>query len=101
MRIRNVPNRHTDGKSGNPALQKVLKRLEGVKASGAGWVALCPAHADHDPSLSIGLGQRGQVLLKCHAGCDTEEVLAELDLEWRDLFPARHGRKEGGTYQSL
>ncbi len=80
MRIRNVPKRNTDGTSGNPARQKVLKRLEGVKASGAGWVSLCPAHADHDPSLSIGLGQRGPVLLKVPDGSYTGEVLAEPDL---------------------
>ena len=34
-------------------LQDVLARLEGAKRSGDGWIALCPAHDDHRPSLSI------------------------------------------------
>lgn len=38
-------------------------------------MACCPAHDDRDPSLSIGTGKDGKVLLRCHAGCDQDEVI--------------------------
>jgi hypothetical protein len=51
-------------------LGRVLSRLEGVKQVGPGqWSACCPYHDDHKASLSVA---DGQVLLHCHAGCDTE-----------------------------
>ena len=37
----------------------------------------CPAHADRTPSLSIRQGDRG-ILVTCHAGCDSRDVLREL-----------------------
>jgi len=49
------------------------------------WTARCPSHADRHPSLSITQGERG-VLLKCWAGCRTEDVLAAMGLTLRDLF---------------
>ena len=55
--------------SSSPALDHVLAQLKGVRTSLHGWKACCPAHADREPSLSIGLGEQGQVLLKCFAGC--------------------------------
>ena len=33
----------------------------------SGWQALCPAHDDHDPSLSIDMGDDGRILLHCFA----------------------------------
>jgi hypothetical protein len=38
--------------------------------------------------LSIGEGDDGRVLLKCHAGCDHKQIVAALRLEERDLFDA-------------
>jgi hypothetical protein len=49
--------------------------------------AQCPAHDDHDPSLSIRRIE-GQSLIYCHAGCDTRDVLAALNLSMRDLYDA-------------
>jgi putative DNA primase/helicase len=40
--------------------------------------ALCPAHDDHEPSLSIGPGRTRAVLLKCWAGCSQDKVIATL-----------------------
>src|SRR5687767_4749189 len=34
------------------------------------WQARCPYHDDSEPSLSIGEGDKGKVLVTCHAGCD-------------------------------
>ncbi len=51
------------------------------------WLARCPAHDDSNPSLSISEGDQGQVLLKCHAGCGTEDIVSALGLSMGDLFP--------------
>ena len=69
-------------------VQLVLGLLERVKSTGEGkWSACCPSHADSHPSLSIAQGDGGQVLLKCHAGCTVKDIVEELDLTMRDLFP--------------
>jgi hypothetical protein len=62
------------------SLETVLSKLAGVRRSGAGWTARCPAHADHDPSLSVGVGHDGRLLLHCFGGCPFYSVLAALEL---------------------
>lgn len=71
----------------SPALEQVLSQLKGVRTSMRGWRACCPAHADRKPSLSIGLGEHGQVLLKCFAGCSLERIVEAMGLTMTDLFP--------------
>lgn len=66
-------------------LDELLDRLEGVRRAGNGYVAICPAHDDNEPSLGVTEGEEG-IVLKCHAGCETPDVLAALGLEWGDLF---------------
>ncbi|MBN1631069.1 MAG: AAA family ATPase [Thermoleophilia bacterium] len=80
--------------SGSSPIATVLDRLEGVKKSGQGYMARCPAHEDRRQSLSVSEGNDGRVLLCCHAGCETETILAALGLESRDLFA--EGREAGG-----
>jgi hypothetical protein len=60
-------------------LDDILSRLEGVEERGEGWVARCPAHDDDNPSLSIGRGRNGAVLLNCFGGCTFEEVMDALE----------------------
>lgn len=67
-------------------LQEILSRLHGVHGSGKQYTARCPAHDDHNASLSIGQGDDGKILLHCHAGCDVENILAALGLKKADLF---------------
>jgi hypothetical protein len=65
-----------------------------------GWKACCPAHGDRKPSLSIGLGEHGQVLLKCFAGCSLERIVESMGLSMTDLFPeatSAHDRQETTT----
>jgi len=57
--------------------ETIAKALGGRKAGG-GWMAHCPAHDDREPSLSISEGDDGKVLVRCHAGCDQERVIAAL-----------------------
>lgn len=40
--------------------------------------ALCPAHDDGDPSLSIGIGDNGRITWRCFAGCTRTRVRAAL-----------------------
>lgn len=51
-------------------LETLLSHLQGVRKSLHGQVACWPAHADRHPSLSIGVGKEGRILLTCHAGCE-------------------------------
>src|SRR5262245_54527723 len=66
---------------------RILARLDGVHRARRGWAARCPAHEDSTPSLSISLGDQGQVLLYCFAGCSLAHILHRLQLTVRDLYP--------------
>ena len=57
--------------------EDLAKALGGRKA-GATWMARCPAHDDRTPSLSIGEGEGGTVLMHCFAGCHQRDVIAAL-----------------------
>jgi putative DNA primase/helicase len=57
--------------------ETIAKALGGRKA-GSGWSARCPAHDDSTPSLSLRDTGDGKVLIRCHAGCDQDEVIAHL-----------------------
>ena len=41
------------------------------------WSACCPAHDDKPPSLIIFEGRRGAVKVRCVAGCEPIEIIAE------------------------
>jgi AAA domain len=69
-------------------LESVLSRLRGVRRSQHGWLACCPAHKDGEPSLSIGLGDEGHILLKCFAGCSLELIVGAMDMTVAELFPS-------------
>ncbi|MGB8297961.1 MAG: hypothetical protein WCG85_21265, partial [Polyangia bacterium] len=74
------------------SLSELLRALQPhkLRKTSSGWAACCPAHEDKRPSLSITEAANGNVLVKCHAGCRTEDVLAKLDLPMAVLF-ADHG----------
>jgi hypothetical protein len=74
-------------------VDEILGQLERVRKNKRGWMALCPAHEDSDPSLSIAEGDDGRVLLRCFAGCPTDRVCASLGLKLSDLFPDRGDRR--------
>ena len=64
----------------------ILQRLEGVKGRGGKYMARCPNHGDSTPSLSVSLGSDNKILLKCFAGCSTEDIVWSMGLEMKDLF---------------
>ncbi len=75
------------------SIEDILTRLPDVRKNGKGWMARCPAHDDNNASLSIGVGEGGQILLYCHAGCSFESVCTGLALTPRDLnLPRRSTR---------
>lgn len=65
-----------------------LLRADGrtVVKQGTGWVAQCPAHDDRNPSLSVGRGKDGRVLLHCHAGCSPRDILDGIGLDPQAMF---------------
>lgn len=63
-------------------------------------MATCPAHEDKNPSLSVD-NKQGRVMVHCHAGCQPDEVLAAIGLEFSDLFadePDKHRALRVRTY---
>ena len=74
---------------------RFLDLLDGLRRSGDGWSARCPAHEDRHNSLSVREGDDGKVLVHCFAGCTAEDIVAGLGLEMRDLFPPKDAGGRG------
>jgi len=68
-------------------IENVLSKLDNVKPTGDGWQATCPCHDDRNPSLSIAENEKGVVLLCDHGGCNTEDILYKIGLDYKDLYP--------------
>ncbi|MDP9982941.1 5S rRNA maturation endonuclease (ribonuclease M5) [Pseudarthrobacter oxydans] len=76
---------------------------KGLRLSSNGRKAQCPSHDDSNPSLAIDPAEKYHgVVLKCHAGCATEDVVSAIGLSMADLFdepPAKAaGRVEVARY---
>jgi hypothetical protein len=69
-------------------LSELLKHLSGVRKGGNGYVARCPSHDDKHQSLSL-TEDTGRILICCHAGCQTSDILDRLKLQFRDLYDKR------------
>ena len=68
-------------------IEDFLSRLEGVQSDGHdGWMAICPAHPDKNPSMHVNV-KNGKILIKCHAGCSTQDVVEAMGLKMKDLMP--------------
>lgn len=61
------------------------------------FCARCPAHQDRNPSLSVKEGDDGRVLLHCHAGCDSAEIVGAVGLRLADLFVSKQAAQEHET----
>jgi hypothetical protein len=75
-------------------VEKVLDRLQGARGSNGSWKALCPAHEDREPSLSVTEGDDGRALINCFAGCENADIVNALGLEMSDLFERRNGHNK-------
>ena len=67
-------------------LADILPLLQGVKQTGSGFTARCPAHDDKTASLSVKEGDGGRILFHCHAGCPADSVAAAIGLKLADLM---------------
>lgn len=87
------------------AYGQVLSRLRKVTRHSWGWKALCPAHDDQNQSLSIKVGDTGNLLCKCHAcGATIESIARAMGLELKEFFPpeeraSRNGSRMNGQQQ--
>ncbi|MFA5385592.1 MAG: hypothetical protein WC364_13235 [Eubacteriales bacterium] len=67
-----------------------LHRLNKVKQTKENhWEGCCPAHDDQTASLCVSTGSDGKILIKCQAGCTTEDVVSRMGLKMSDLFPEK------------
>lgn len=83
-------------------IKKILDHFKGVTRKGKGYMALCPAHNDHHPSLSIGFTEDGQrVLIHCFAGCATKDILKEAGLTMSDLYVAKQEPIQKQSIQTI
>lgn len=69
-------------------MKAFLNHLKHVKEQANGsYMACCPNHDDHNPSLSVGLSRDGKrILVHCFTGCPEEKILSSLGLKKSDLF---------------
>jgi putative DNA primase/helicase len=59
------------------AAAEIAARLGGAMRSGQWWRCRCPVHDSRGATLALRDGQRG-LIVKCWAGCDPREVLAQV-----------------------
>jgi hypothetical protein len=80
------------GSAVDRALAMVLDRLNGVEPEGRDYVALCPAHDDHNPSLGVFV--KGETIcVKCRSqGCDTRAILKAIGFVPTDLRSPFQGK---------
>lgn len=74
-----------------------LSAFSKVKRSGQDhrqYTALCPAHNDKSPSLSImdDTANSGRILLYCHAGCRCEDILSAVGKDWSAIMPEQESK---------
>lgn len=83
-----------------------LAEFKKVRNKDNEYIACCPAHDDHNPSLAITVAPDEKILLNCRSGgCTPETIVKKMGFEVKDLFPPRggegasHTRKASATLQ--
>jgi hypothetical protein len=82
-------------------LSVVVSRMKGVRQNGDSFMAVCPAHQDKSPSLSLSRARDGRALVHCFAGCDPRDVLGAVGLEMRDLFPENMSQDQRQEFRRI
>lgn len=65
--------------------EDILTRFKVITRNGDKAQCKCPCHDDKQASLTISKGKKG-VVIKCFAGCGTEDVIGSVGLTMSDLF---------------
>ncbi|MEO7192649.1 MAG: AAA family ATPase [Vicinamibacterales bacterium] len=73
-------------------MHSLADAIAAVRGDGRQRDTRCPAHQDGRASLSVGLGDAGRVLLRCHTGCSYSAIVEAAGLDPADLSPARPDR---------
>ena len=81
---------HQDASERWSVTADVMAQALGGRRAGSAWMARCPAHDDHVPSLAIDERSDGTVLVCGHAGCSQHAVINALTA--RGLWPGVSGR---------
>lgn len=79
-----------------------LSKLQSVKKNGNNWSAKCPCREDDEnPSLSIGQGDDGRVLVTCHRGipCSLEEICSHVGMTVSELMPEKQSEKKSSKLE--
>jgi len=79
-----------------------LSKLQSVKKNGNNWSAKCPCREDDEnPSLSIGQGDDGRVLVTCHRGipCSVEEICSHVGMTVAELMPEKQSEKKSSKLE--
>lgn len=67
-------------------IEEIIDRFHNVKKIGdKQYQCSCSVHKDDKPSLTIA-EEDNKILMYCHAGCDTKDILAKVGLQEKDLF---------------
>ena len=73
---------------------ELISRLKQAKESVPGKAtALCPAHNDKNPSLSVKLTDQ-KIFLKCHAGCSFKAIVRALNMNPNQFTVKKHKLKK-------
>jgi hypothetical protein len=72
--------------SASERAEAIATRCGGGRERHGRWKVHCPAHDDHDPSLTI-TAAGAKVLLHCFAGCEVVAICAAIGITLQDLFP--------------
>lgn len=69
------------------SLSELASLFDGVRWRGkTSFQCRCPCHDDRQASLTFSDGDNG-IVLYCHAGCKTEDILATVGLTYQDIMP--------------
>lgn len=77
----------------NDTLETFLGKLDKKQKRGDEWQARCPAHDDHDPSLSVREGDTRPVVVNCFAGCSYDDIAKSVGMD-PDSFSGTSGEDE-------
>lgn len=80
--------------------EEILSHFDKVKKTGNGYMCLCPAHDDHNPSCSITFNG-DWANIHCFVGCSKEDILSKARLKKGDLFMGERKNYQKRDEQSV
>lgn len=73
--------------------EHIICKLRKVTKAKGYMKACCPAHQDDNSSLTVRVSEKGDLLLKCFAGCSFDDIVKALGVTKAECF-ASYSRKE-------